>query len=88
MNWYKQQLDKIADDCFVSNVPSSAKIKRDIDGALEIDIPLKTASKIRNLLKNANLSKRATRNINKIEEFIEAAYVEQIKGILRSYFSN
>jgi len=39
-------------------------------------------------LKNANLSKSATKNINKIEEFIEAAYVEQIKGILRSYFSN
>jgi|688.fasta_scaffold220484_1 hypothetical protein len=86
MNWYKQQLNKIADECFSINIPSSARIKKDIDSILETEISIKVASKIRAIVKTAsNSKKRKEKHISKIDDFIDPSIKDQVKGIVRSY---
>lgn len=86
MNWYKQQLNKIADECFSINIPSSARIKKDIDSILETEISIKTASKIRSIVKTASNSKKnREKHMSKIDEFVDPSIRDQVKGIARSY---
>ncbi len=86
MNWYKNQLDKIADECFSINIPSSARIKKDIDSILETEITIKIASKIRSIVKTASISKRGKeKHLSKIDEIVEPSIRDQVKGIARSY---
>lgn len=87
MNWYKNQLDRIADDCFKIKIPSSARIKKDIDYVTESDMSIANASKIRNIIKEASSSNRKEKKLEKIIEFIDPAYKDQIMGIISSYLN-
>lgn len=87
MNWYKNQLDRIADDCFKIKIPSSARIKKDIDYVTESDMPIASASKIRNIIKEASVSDKKDKKLEKIFEFIDLSYKDQIMGIISSYLN-
>lgn len=86
MNWYKNQLNKIADECFSISIPSSARIKKDIDSILETEINIKIASKIRSIIKTAsNAKKNKEKHFSRIDDIVDPSIKDQVKGIARSY---
>jgi hypothetical protein len=85
MNWYKNQLDKIAEDCLRQNIPSSAKIKRDIEYVTDTDISIKIASKIRSLVKSASSKENKEEELLKAFDLIDISFKDQVMGVLNSY---
>lgn len=85
MNWYKNQLDKIAEECLRHSIPSSAKIKRDIEYITESNISIKVASKIRSFVKNASSKVNKEEELLKTFELIDISFKDQVMGVLNSY---